>query len=215
MEYTAKSYITVEEELETETVVKKSRFIARVFPVSSEEQIADILEQTKKKYWDARHNCYGYVLGLKGEKQKCSDDGEPAKTAGAPIMEVLKNENLTFTLAVVTRYFGGVLLGTGGLTRAYSSAVAEAIALGKELGAVKQKRLCYRTGIKADYGLAGKLKYIFNEEEILIEDEIYTDLVSYGIAVPVDKLEVLNKKITEVTNGKLVIDINEDMVVYL
>ena len=114
-------YQTVYQGASAEIVEKKSRFIAEVFPVSSEEEAAEILEEVKKQYWDARHHCWAYVIGDTQAAERCSDDGEPSGTAGKPILEVIRGQKLSNVLVVVTRYFGGTLLGTGGLVRAYSS----------------------------------------------------------------------------------------------
>ena len=110
-----------------EIVEKKSRFIATIEPVSTEEEAAAFIELTKKKYWDARHNCTAMIIGRHGEITRCSDDGEPSGTAGRPMLEVLTGEGLHNIVVVVTRYFGGTLLGTGGLVRAYSQAVKEGL----------------------------------------------------------------------------------------
>ena len=120
-------YLIVEAPGNSEIVEKKSRFIAHVFSVETEEQAIDYIEKIKKKYWDARHNCFAFVVGKNNEIQRFSDDGEPQGTAGKPILEVLINKNVRNTLIVVTRYFGGILLGTGGLVRAYSDATQKAI----------------------------------------------------------------------------------------
>ena len=109
-----------------EYIEKKSKFIAHIFNVESEQQAAAIIAEAKKKYWDARHNCYAYILGDKGEIQRFSDDGEPSGTAGKPILEVLSGNECSNCLCIVTRYFGGVLLGTGGLIRAYTSGTSRA-----------------------------------------------------------------------------------------
>ena len=111
-----------------EIIEKKSRFIATVAPVESEEEALAFIEAMKKKYWDARHNCFAYVIGERGQLARCSDDGEPGGTAGKPMLDVLMGEELIDVCAVVTRYFGGTLLGTGGLVRAYSGAVKEGLA---------------------------------------------------------------------------------------
>ena len=108
-----------------EIIEKKSRFIAHVLNVETEEQAQDYINKLKKKYWDARHNCYAYVIGDKGEIKKFSDDGEPSGTAGKPILDLIESRELTNCLVVVTRYFGGILLGTGGLVRAYQGATIE------------------------------------------------------------------------------------------
>ena len=122
------SYDTVYTGGSDEIVEKKSRFIAQVFPVKTEEEVMQLLEAARKKYWDARHNCYAFVLGADGEISRCSDDGEPSGTAGRPILEVLTKRGLKDVLVIVTRYFGGTLLGTGGLVRAYSQAAQAGLA---------------------------------------------------------------------------------------
>lgn len=118
---------TVKAPASVELVINKSRFIGQCFPISSEEQALELLSQLRKRYWDATHNCYAYSVGQKGEIARFSDDGEPGGTAGMPMMDALRGAGVTDVLCVVTRYFGGVLLGTGGLVRAYSRACAEAI----------------------------------------------------------------------------------------
>lgn len=110
-----------------ELVEKKSRFLADLRPVSSEEEALAFIEEIRKKYWDARHHCFAYIIGDRGQNARCSDDGEPSQTAGKPMMDVLAGEELHDVCAVVTRYFGGTLLGTGGLVRAYSGALKEGL----------------------------------------------------------------------------------------
>ena len=117
----------IKDKIENTIIIKKSKFICQIFRVDSIEEINDILANTRKKYYDATHNCYAYILGENQDIQKASDDGEPQKTAGGPMLDVLKKNNLTNVLAIVTRYFGGTLLGAGGLIRAYSSSVSEAL----------------------------------------------------------------------------------------
>lgn len=118
---------TIAAAVEHELVIKKSRFIAHVAPVASPEEADAVIAAVKKQYWDARHNCSAQVTGLRGDRARSSDDGEPSGTAGMPMLEVLRRRELTDVVAVVTRYFGGVKLGAGGLVRAYSSAVSEAL----------------------------------------------------------------------------------------
>lgn len=118
---------TIADAVERELVIKKSRFIAHVAPVSSPEEADAVIARTRKQYWDARHNCSAQVTGMRGDRARSSDDGEPSGTAGIPMLEVLRRRELTDVVAVVTRYFGGVKLGAGGLVRAYSSAVSEAL----------------------------------------------------------------------------------------
>lgn len=117
----------IKERIENTIIIKKSKFICQIFRVDSIEEINEILANTRKKYYDATHNCYAYILGDNQDIQKASDDGEPQKTAGGPMLDVLKKNNLTNVLAIVTRYFGGTLLGAGGLIRAYSTSVSEAL----------------------------------------------------------------------------------------
>lgn len=121
----------IQKEIENTIIIQKSEFITHLYRVESINDVNAILETTRKKYYDATHNCYAYIIGDNQDIQKCSDDGEPQKTAGAPMMDVLKKNNMTNILAIVTRYFGGILLGAGGLVRAYSSSVAEALSKAK------------------------------------------------------------------------------------
>lgn len=149
------SYKIVYKGGEGEIVEKKSRFIAYVKPVDTEEEANDFIESIKKKNWDARHNCSAVVIGENNEFSRCSDDGEPASTAGKPMLEVLINEGIHNAAVVVTRYFGGVLLGTGGLVRAYQGAVKEGLAA--SVIVEKQKGAKYK--ITTDYNGIGKLQY--------------------------------------------------------
>lgn len=118
----------IKETTENTIIIQKSEFITHLYRVNSVDEVNSILENVRKKYYDATHNCYAYILGENQDIQKCSDDGEPQKTAGAPMMNVLKQNEMTNILAVVTRYFGGILLGAGGLIRAYSNSISEALA---------------------------------------------------------------------------------------
>ena len=136
-----------------EIVEKKSRFIASLRPVKSEEEALLFLEETRKRYWDARHNCYAWIIGENGEQKRCSDDGEPSQTAGRPMLDVLEGEGVCNVCAVVTRYFGGTLLGTGGLVRAYSSAVQE----GLKNSTVLSVTPAVKTAVTTDYNGVGKI----------------------------------------------------------
>ena len=169
-------YHTVYTEGTGEIVEKKSRFIAEVFPVSNEEEAFAHLEEIRKKHWDARHHCWAYVIGRNPAAERMSDDGEPAGTAGKPILEVLRGKKLTDVFVVVTRYFGGTLLGTGGLVRAYTSAAAEALA--------------HTVIITKIHGF--KLKIITD----------YTDKVELTVLVPDDEEGFLMKELMEGTNGQ-------------
>lgn len=195
-----KAYNTIYEGGTDEIVEKKSRFIAQVFPVEKEEEVATILEQMKKKYWDARHNCYAFVLGETSQISRCSDDGEPSGTAGRPILEVINGKELTNILIVVTRYFGGTLLGTGGLVRAYSQSAQAGIMASK----VIRKEVGYRVSIDTDYNGIGKLQYVAMQNNIAILDTQYTDKVQMILLVPIEQTESLLKEVTEATAGQSV-----------
>lgn len=181
-----------------ELTEKKSRFIANTRPVETEEEAASFVEEMKKKYWDARHNCYAYVLGERGQTSRCSDDGEPAQTAGRPILDVLLGSEIRNVCVVVTRYFGGVLLGTGGLVRAYSGAAQE----GLKNSVVAEKRLGRKLLITTDYNGIGKLQYIAGQMGLSILDTQYTDRVAATVMVPLSQVSQLEKQVTEKTSGR-------------
>ena len=191
-------YKTVYEGGEGEIVEKKSRFIATVRPVETEEEALAFIEEMKKKYWDARHNCSAYVLGERQELMRCSDDGEPSGTAGRPMLDVILGEDIYNVAVVVTRYFGGVLLGTGGLVRAYSKAVQEGLA--GSLVIEKKKGISLK--VITDYTGIGKIQYIAGERQIPILDSEYTDKVVLKLLVPDAETEAVQKAITEGTNGR-------------
>ncbi len=182
---------------EGEVVEKKSRFIASTKPVSSEEEAMAFVEEIRKKYWDARHHCYAYVIGSRGQLCRCSDDGEPAQTAGRPMLDVLLGEEIRNVCVVVTRYFGGTLLGTGGLVRAYSAAVKEGL---KESVTVK-KQLGRKIKMVTDYNGIGKIQYVAGQMGILIMDTQYTDQVTVTFAVPENQAEAFLTQVTEKTAG--------------
>ena len=197
METTANGYRVVYEGGEGEIVEKKSRFIATVRPVETEEEAVAFINEMKKKYWDARHNCSAFVIGSRQEVTRCSDDGEPAQTAGRPMLDVLLREGITNVAVVVTRYFGGVLLGTGGLVRAYQSATQAGLAASKIIEKRQGKKLIIHT----DYNGLGKLQYLFGQQKTAILDTEYAADVVLTILVPVEQKDFLYKEITEQTNG--------------
>lgn len=176
---------------------KKSRFICALRPVHSEQEAAAFIEEVKKKYWDARHNCSAFVIGSRQELTRCSDDGEPGGTAGRPMLEVLLGEGLCDVAAVVTRYFGGTLLGTGGLVRAYSGAVKEALSRA-ETG---RMRYGIKLKIETDYNSVGKIQHLLGKRGMIPEAE-YGEAVCFIVTVPAGEAEALQKELTEVTNGK-------------
>lgn len=191
-------YKTVLEGGEGEIIEKKSRFIATVRPVEKEEEALSFIEEMRKKYWDATHNCYAYVIGERQEVMRCSDDGEPGGTAGKPMLDVLLGEELYNTAVVVTRYFGGTLLGTGGLVRAYSKAVQEGLACSRLI----MKKHGKLIEIGTDYNGVGKLQYLFAQQNVPILDSQYTETVKMQILVPAGEDERIKKAVTEATSGR-------------
>lgn len=180
-----------------EITEKKSRFIATVRPVESEEEAVSFINETKKKYWDARHNCSAFVIGKRQELTRCSDDGEPAGTAGRPMLDVLLKENIHNAAVVVTRYFGGVLLGTGGLVRAYQQA-AKAGLSASEIIEKKDGAVLF---IRTDYTGIGRLQYLFAQEKITVMDTAYeADVLVKAVILENDKKRI-EKTIIEQTNG--------------
>lgn len=197
-----KQYKTVYQGGMGEIVEKKSRFIATVIPCEDEETALQFIEATKKKYWDARHNCSAYTIGLNHELERCSDDGEPAKTAGRPMLDVLLNEGIHNVCVVVTRYFGGVLLGTGGLVRAYQAATKE----GLNNSIVITKQYGKKIRIVTDYNGIGKLQYIVANNGYTMLSTDYTDVVTARVMVTPSEQDGFIKKVTEATSGKAEIE---------
>lgn len=177
---------------------KKSKFIANFRFVETEEQAMDFIEEMKKKYWDARHNCSAFIIGRKAELVRCSDDGEPSQTAGRPMLEVLMGAGLRNAAVVVTRYFGGTLLGTGGLVRAYTAAVQE----GLKNSRIARMRYGVEIMVDTDYNGIGKLQYIMGKRGIPIRNTEYADTVKLWILAPYEETEGLEKEIIQATSAK-------------
>lgn len=190
-----------------EIIEKKSRFIATVCPVESEEEAVSFINETKKKYWDAKHNCSAFVLGERQEVSRCSDDGEPAQTAGRPMLDVLLKEDIHNVAVVVTRYFGGVLLGTGGLVRAYQKATQEGLAASVIIDKKQGRKLTLGT----DYNGLGKLQYLIAQKGITLIDTMYTEKVELLCMVPSENIEETEKEIIEATNGNADISWGEEV----
>ncbi len=180
---------------------KKSRFIATIAPVETEESALDFIEQTKKKYWDAKHHCFAYIIGRDGGLARYSDDGEPTGTAGKPMLEILLSEKVRNIIVVVTRYFGGVLLGTGGLVRAYQAAVKT----GLSKCTIIEKQFGRSLFVQTDYNGLGKLQYIAAQEEIPIVSSEYTDSVTVTLFVTPAKEEHITRRFLDATAGKAVV----------
>lgn len=181
-----------------EIVEKKSRFIVSVIPVNTTGQVDEELEKIRKKYYDARHNCFAYIIGDEGQEIRCSDDGEPSATAGKPMLEVIQGSGVKNILVVVSRYFGGTKLGTGGLVRAYTQAtqlgIAGSVVIEKEWGQYLE--------IRTDYNGIGKVQYILGEHQVHIVESQYTDVVNVRAIVPYYMLEGLIDLLVEGTHGK-------------
>lgn len=183
-----------------EITEKKSRFIATICPVHSEEEALAFIEKTKKKYWDARHNCYAYILGETQSCMRSSDDGEPQGTAGHPMLDVLCGQQLYDVAVVVTRYFGGVLLGTGGLVRAYSQAVQEGL-LHCE---IIEKKKGIPVEIVTDYTGLGKLQYMTASRQIIVLDTLYEDQVKMKILLEPADLASFRSEVMDATSGNAI-----------
>ncbi|MFV0314958.1 MAG: YigZ family protein [Anaerotignum sp.] len=191
-------YKTILCEAEAEITEKKSRFIATVRPIKSEDEARAFIDEMKKKYWDARHNVFAYQLGERDEMQRFSDDGEPQGTAGMPVLNVLKGEEIKNTAIVVTRYFGGTLLGTGGLVRAYGKAAKEGI-----LSAGIVELILYtRYEVIAEYTDSGKVQYQILQNEHILFDTQYSDKVMFTVLVKTEETEAFEKKMIDIYRGE-------------
>lgn len=199
MEDKLEAYYTIYEGGTGEIVMKKSRFIATVIPVSTEEEALTFIEELKKKYWNAAHNCYAYIIGNRNPIMRCSDDGEPSQTAGKPMLDVLIAKELTGLLVVVTRYFGGTLLGTGGLVKAYQSATVE----GLNSSLIIKKEPGIHMQVVSDYNLIGKIQYYIGQENLPLISTDYTDLVTLDLMIPTDKVNGFQNKLADLSNGTL------------
>lgn len=188
-----------------EIIEKKSRFLAEVRLVESEEEALKFIEEKKKQYWDATHNCYAYVIGKRREVVRCSDDGEPQGTAGKPMLDVLLGEEIHDVAVVVTRYFGGTLLGTGGLVRAYSKSVQEGLLASKIITKIYGCKL----RIETDYTGLGKIQYILGQRGLTVLDSEYTDKVKIEVLLPSEEADPVIGEITEGTNGQAEMEIGE------
>ena len=175
---------------------RKSRFIANVYPVETEEKALEFLNAVKKKYSDARHNVYAYVV-RENNIQRYSDDGEPSGTAGMPVLDAIRKRGLTDMIVVVTRYFGGTLLGTGGLVHAYGKSASEGI----ENACPVTRKLCDIYSVTTDYTMSGKIEYSLQGSEYILENISYTDAVEFTVCVKSGDGERFVKEITEISLG--------------
>ena len=199
-------YKILYKEGEAEISEKKSRFIAHIAPAQTEEEAQAFIEKIKKQYWDARHNCWAYSIGEKQPALRCSDDGEPSGTAGKPMLEVLTGQELHNVVAVVTRYFGGILLGTGGLTRAYTKGASIAL----KAGGIVEKVEGVNISLHLDYDMIGKVQYFCGQNNWHIEDTEYTDKVIVHILAEVTVADEIEKEAIEASNGKITVEKSEE-----
>lgn len=188
-------YITIKENVETQIVEKKSKFIANIISVENKEKAEKELQKIKKKYYDARHNCFAYrILDENQELERASDDGEPSGTAGAPILDILRGENLINVIVIVTRYFGGILLGTGGLVKAYSEATSKAI---ENTEKIELKKI-FEIKITLEYQDLEKLKqYLIKNGGKIIQIE-YCEQVKINLYIPYEQIDKFTKKYSNV-----------------
>ena len=191
---------------EAEIIEKKSRFIATVRPVKSEEEALAFIESMRKKYWNATHNCFAYVIGEHFQIQRCSDDGEPSGTAGKPMLDVLLGEEIHDVVVVVTRYFGGTLLGTGGLVRAYSGSTKEGLLASKVITKLHGQKLVIQT----DYTGLGKIQYILGQRGISVMNSVYTDKVELEVLLPEAEISSVISEIREGTNGQAIMELSDE-----
>lgn len=200
------AYITIRDRGEDRFEEKKSEFIGYSKRVESEEEAKEFVNEIKSMHKQARHNCWAYVIGQNYGIQRYSDDGEPQGTAGIPILEVMKKQGVTDCAIVVTRYFGGILLGAGGLTRAYTKGASISL----KAGGVVEKVEGIKVSIEIDYDLIGKIQYLCGQNNWHIEDSEYTDKVTVYIYAEKTVVPILEKEVTEATNGKAIISKSEE-----
>lgn len=192
------SFRTIQQDGSHEIEIKKSRFIASLKRTQTVEEADAFIAAVKKEHKDATHNCSAYQIGEHNEFQKANDDGEPSGTAGVPMLEIFRKRELKNVTAVVTRYFGGIKLGAGGLIRAYGGAVNDGV---NALGVV-ERRLLHEIRIGVDYSLSGKLEYALNESDYLLKDTQYTDKVTFICYIETEEIEDFKGKMTNLTSGQ-------------
>ena len=192
-------YFVIMEDASAELTEKRSRFIAQLHPIRQEEEAVSYIESIRKQYYDARHNCYAYVVGEDAKIQRFSDDGEPSGTAGRPIQDVLLANHLTDCVLIVTRYFGGILLGAGPLARAYGQAAAMAVHAAKEGGLLASMNTGRLLIVRTDYNYVGKLQYLFSQKNIVPLSTLYEEAVTFTLPVEDSLVSSLQEKIKETT----------------
>lgn len=192
-------YKTVKEHSETTIIEKKSRFIANVSPVSNEEEALQFLNEIRSKYPDATHNVYAYVID-ENNIFRYSDDGEPSGTAGMPVLDAVRKAGIVDVCVVVTRYFGGTLLGTGGLVHTYGASAKAGLSASN----IIVRQLCDIVSVKVDYTLVGKMQHAIMSNGYILEDTVYEDEVTFIISCPIDITDKVLLDITDMTNARAV-----------
>ena len=200
------TYKTVLHAAQEGMIEKKSRFIASVKPVVTEQEAIDFINECRAKYRDATHNVYAYVV-QEQNTSRYSDDGEPSGTAGVPVLEVINKEGLTDVAVVVTRYFGGTLLGAGGLVRAYGKSAK----LGLDKAVMTEKIYCHRLNMQTTYDILGKVRYLIETGDYILGEITYTDSVNITAYVKYDLLDRFLKELEESTNAAVIPEITGEM----
>ncbi len=191
-------YRTISKRAEAEFVEKRSRFIATAMPVETEAEAVALIEELRRKNWDATHNVYAYIIE-NNNIMRYSDDGEPSGTAGVPVLDILKKEELTNLVVVVTRYFGGILLGTGGLVHAYSKSAK----LGVEAAGPVTMALCRETKLRCEYTMLGRIQSELRSRGLVCGEPTYSDTVEIPVNVPVEDLESFKADLIDLTNAAI------------
>lgn len=199
-------YITIKDRAENSFIEKHSEFIGYIAPVTTNDEAVAFINEIKAKHRKATHNVYAYIL-RENNITRYSDDGEPQGTAGIPVLDVLKKKGLTDICCVVTRYFGGILLGGGGLVRAYSHATSIAI----ESATIMDMCSCYQITFSTDYNLYGKVNYVLPDFDVKVLDTFFTDCVTIKLLVKVENYQTLNDKLIDISNGSISIEKSEEM----
>lgn len=192
------SNYTIKQSGTYEVLIQKSKFIANFKRVTTEEDAQSFIQSTKKAHWNATHNCSAYIIGERSEHQKAHDDGEPSGTAGIPMLEVLRKRNLKDTVVVVTRYFGGIKLGGGGLIRAYGGTVSEGL---DAIGIVERIPMQQLT-LTVDYTWLGKVENELRQSTYLLDDITYADLVTFHVSVQMEETGTARDWLFDLTNGQ-------------
>ena len=192
-------YKTLMKRGDGEFIINKSRFIGHGAPAQTEEEALAFLSEMRKKYADASHNCYAYIIGTNMGIMRYSDDGEPGGTAGMPIIEVMKNRGITNCVVVVTRYFGGILLGAGGLCRAYTQGAVTAI----DESGVGVMHPSVRYLMDVPYPMLSRVEYFFKSAPVMIENKDFSDVITFSYLVKQSDEEKLNADITQMSEGRL------------